>query len=134
MYTSDINIKKAGIVYLLISLFCMVFGAVYEVFSHEVYSGFMIYAFAFPLIGGALPFCIWALSDAKVHINRVSFNLWNSGIAAFTAGSILRGILEIYGTTNKIISAYWVIGAVFAVSAFVFHLIRSKNFKTDSEI
>ena len=58
---SDINqpgrsVLKTGYVYLLVSLVCAVFGAVYEHFSHGVYSGYMAYAFLFPLAGGALPF------------------------------------------------------------------------------
>ena len=54
MYISDIEAaakraSRTAFVYLLVSLFCALFGAVYEVFSHEVYSFYMIYAFAFPL-------------------------------------------------------------------------------------
>ena len=37
---------KTGFAYLLAALFCALFGFVYERFSHEVYSGFMIYAMA----------------------------------------------------------------------------------------
>lgn len=55
--TLDINrMNKTALYYLFISLFCILFGAVYELFSHEVYSYFMLYAFVIPLGGGALPF------------------------------------------------------------------------------
>ena len=39
-----------------------VLGAVYELFSHGVYSYFMLYAFLFPLAGGALPLLALSLS------------------------------------------------------------------------
>ncbi|MGN0504976.1 MAG: hypothetical protein ACI4FZ_00330 [Lachnospiraceae bacterium] len=115
MYTSDIdaNAKRAtktAFVYLLISIFCALFGAVYEMFSHEVYSFFMIYAFAFPLIGGTLPFFILHLARAKVYPDTFSGTLYHSGIATVTVGSIVQGILEIYGTTNLLTKYYWMIG------------------------
>ena len=48
--------------YLTASVFCALFGAVYELFSHGVYSYWMIYAFAFPLLLGAIP-CLAALQE-----------------------------------------------------------------------
>lgn len=48
---------------MLISIVLAAAGAVYEHFSFGVYSNFMIYAFAFPLIGGALPYLIMSLRD-----------------------------------------------------------------------
>ena len=38
--------------------FLALFGAIYEIFSHEVYSYFMLYAFAIPLAMGLLPYSI----------------------------------------------------------------------------
>lgn len=111
----------------------MIFGGVYEVFSHGVYSMYMIYAFAFPLIGGALPAYAAVFSGKELHPGRASYNLWNSAVAAFTAGSILKGVLEIYGTTNSITAAYWVIGVIFAVSAVVLQLFGLRKRKINTE-
>jgi hypothetical protein len=44
--------KTAG-VYLGVSLFCCLFGFIYERHSHGVHSGYMAYMFFFPLLGGA---------------------------------------------------------------------------------
>lgn len=44
---------KTACAYLAVSAFCAVFGAVYEHFSHNVYSACMVFAFAFPLAGGS---------------------------------------------------------------------------------
>lgn len=120
MYTSDIDIFRKGYAktafnYLLISLFCGFFGAVYELFSHEVYSFYMLYAFAFPLAGGTLPFLAMSLFRVKKHPSRLSKTMYHCGIATLTVGSIVCGILEIYGTTNRLTGVYWIVGAVLVV-------------------
>jgi len=103
---------RTAMSYLIAALCCMVFGAVYEVFSHEVYSFFMIYAFAIPLAGGTLPFLAMGIKGARRYPGTVSRNLYHAGIAALTAGSVMTGVLEIYGSTNSLIRAYWYAGAV----------------------
>lgn len=130
MSTSDINrmkyMAKTGFVYLFISMFCILFGAVYEYFSHEVYSYFMLYAFVFPLVGGALLF--FGMAYCRVPMpNRGSCNLYHSGIAALTTGSLFEGVLEIYGTTNRLISIYWILGAVFILTALIWYFACSKD-------
>ena len=52
---------KQCLYYLAASLFLAVFGRIYEHFSHEVYSWYMMYAFLLPLAGGALPALILSL-------------------------------------------------------------------------
>ena len=119
---TDTNSKRpvtTSFVYLLVSLFCVLFGAVYEMFSHEVYSFFMIYAFIFPLAGGTLPFLIMELSHKKRFPDTLSRNLYHSGIGTLTVGSIMQGVLDIYGTTNSLIKLYWLIGAALIVASAV---------------
>lgn len=127
--TSDSNrmkdMAKTGFLYLFISIFCILFGAVYEYFSHEVYSYFMLYAFAFPLVGGALLF--FAMAYYRVPTpNRASSILYHSGIAALTIGSLFEGVLEIYGTTNRLVSVYWILGGVFILTSLVLYFTSSK--------
>ena len=119
---------KVTLVYLVISCFCALFGAVYELFSHEVYSFYMIYAFSFPLVGGALPFAVYALSGAK-YPSAIARNLYHAGIATFTVGSIVRGVLEIYGTTNALSRFYWFVGAAFVVGGVAVGFIQSVLFR-----
>lgn len=104
------HIAKTGFIYLLISLFCVLFGAIYEHYSHQVYSGYMIYAFVFPLAGGALPFMALSLGSGRRLPGRLPINLYNAGIATLTVGSIMTGVLEIYGTTNDLLQIYWLVG------------------------
>ena len=130
MYTSDIEKKhsaaKTSFVYLLISVFCAMFGGVYETYSHEVYSYYMIYAFAFPLVGGALPFAAISLSRAKHYPGAIARNLYHAGIATMTVGSIIQGVLEIYGTTNEL-TKYYSIAAMclcaFAIICFLSQIV-----------
>lgn len=124
MYTLDINyFKKQTIVYFLISIFLMVFGLIYEQFSHDVYSNYMIYAFAIPQVIGMLPSMLFSFSIVKKLPNRTSVNLHNAAIATITVYSIIRGILEIYGTTNSLINWYIYIYIIFEISALFYQKI-----------
>ena len=119
---------KTACVYLAVSAFCAVFGAVYEHFSHNVYSAYMVFAFAFPLVGGALPFLI--LRALRVKRIAAPERLYHSGIAALTVGSIINGILEIYGTTNALSVVYWYAGAALCflgIALFVLRILRNNR-------
>lgn len=129
MFTSDIDMNrkrasKTTFVYLLISLFCILFGAVYEIYSHEVYSYYMIYAFCFPLVGGALVFSALSFLKLTKYPHAVSRNLYHSGIATLTVGSIVRGVLDIYGTTNVLSDYYWQLGILFSVIGVAIYIIE----------
>ena len=132
MFTSQLNVKndaylKTAYVYLLISLFCALFGAVYELFSHEVYSFYMIYAFVFPLVGGVLPFLLMAMGKLFINSSAVSCNLYHAGIATLTIGSILTGIVEIYGTTNTLIRIYWMAGTFMILGSLLLCMAQKKR-------
>ncbi len=126
MYTSDKKAIRNCIGHICASLFLAFFGAVYEKYSHEVYSYFMIYAFAIPLLFGALPFGLAALKN--VYPNDLAVNLWNSAIASLSVGSIFKGVLDIYGTTNRLIIVYPIVGIVFAaVSIIIISLFQNQR-------
>ena len=57
---------RTGFVYLACGVSCAVVGAVYEYFSHGVYSFWMAYACLFPLVLGALPFGAAALKGWRL--------------------------------------------------------------------
>ena len=94
--------------YLLAAICCALFGALYELFSHEVYSYFMICAFAFPLLLGAVP--LFLIQKRAIPFPGKAADLIHAGVAALTVGSIVQGVLEIYGTSNPLTAAYWVAG------------------------
>ena len=132
MYISDteMNAKRAAktsFVYLLVTLFLVLFGAVYEVFSHEVYSFYMIYAFAFPLVGGVLPFSAMNICRWKRYPHALARNLYHSGIATLSIGSIVQGVLEIYGTTNTLTGWYWIFGTGLIILSIISSLCVKEN-------
>lgn len=114
---------KTATVYLGISIFCAFFGAVYEHFGHGVYSNYMIYAFAIPLVFGSFVFLMIDLCG-KPYPNQLSHNLYGAGIAALTVGSIMKGILDIYGTTNKLTIIYLIAGVVLILNGAIDYIVN----------
>ena len=126
MCTSDTGNPRrrmalTAFVYLLISLFCALFGFVYECFSHEVYTLYMIYAFALPLAGGTLPYSCFALFFPRRYPGRAARNLYNAGIATLTVGSLFQGALVIYGTTNRLTWAYPIAGGLLLAAGILLY-------------
>jgi hypothetical protein len=118
---------KTAFAYLLGAGFCAFFGYVYEQFSHGVYSMDMIYAFAYPLLGGAIPFLALALWGRQPGSEKA---LYHCGIVTLTLGSILEGVLEIYGTTNRLMAVYPLFGwllIVSGVSLYLYNTFKGKN-------
>ena len=125
MYISDNKKRQAVRIagnYIAASLLCALFGAVYELFSHEVYSYSMIYAFVIPLAGGALPFLAVAMGHIGRFPGRISRSLYHAAITTFTIGSIMKGVLEIYGTTSALLPAYWIAGGLLTAGAVILNI------------
>ncbi len=97
--------------YLLVTILCALIGAVYELFSHEVYAYGMLYAFAFPLVGGMLPSLLLPKRGGGLPSGS-SRLLWHFGISSLTVGSFFSGALEIYGTSSRLTAVYWLMGGV----------------------
>ncbi len=108
--------------YLLVTILCAVFGAVYELFSHGVFAYGMLYAFAVPLLGGLLPVLVMLKYRIKLPPGK-SMLLWNFGISALTVGCLFHGALEIYGTTSRLTFVYWLIGGVCMLIALLMGLL-----------
>ncbi len=107
------------------AIFLALFGAVYETFSHEVYSYFMIYSFAIPLILGVLVYAVMLLMNRTP--GKTFLNLWNSGIAALSVGCLFKGVLDIYGTTNSLIIVYPIAGGMMLTAALLSRLFSAKR-------
>ena len=129
MSTSDNRRKqllKYAFFYMLITLFCVIFGAVYEQFGHGVYSYRMIYAFIVPLVLGAL--CISGIALRAKHLpGSEALLLWNCGTATMTVGLLFHGVLDIYGTTNNWPLVYYIAGAVLLCGGIIFYLIFDRH-------
>jgi len=107
---------KTAFVYLGISGFCGLFSAVYEAFSHGVYSPWMVFLFAWPLIGGALPYAL--IARFAGHLDLPWARLAHHGaVACATVGACVAGVLQIYGTSSAWVSLYWIAASVLAIPA-----------------
>jgi len=130
LFTSDEKTKSllnSAFCQLIFAIFCALFGAIYEIFSHEVYSFYMIYAFAIPLLFGTLLFWLLAKSGRKKPA-KLTLSFWNMAIATFTVGCIYKGIIEIYGTTNKLSVIYPLAGILLVVLAlFTYFFAKEKK-------
>ena len=116
---------------LIISVLVLIFGAVYEHFSYGVYSVYMIYAFAIPLLLGVLPFAVMLRFGKRFRLRQSGLKLYHFGIATLTVGSLVKGVLEIYGTTNSLTAFYWMSGALLVLAGLLCAFLPSKE--TDME-
>lgn len=121
LYILDIkDLKKENIFIIGFSIFTLVFAIIYEYFSHGVVSYFMIFAFLIPLLNLILN-CIFIYS--KFKITRLSKNLISMSIYTFTFFSIMKGVLDIFGTTNNLIFIYLIVGLLLFIFG-VFSLLK----------
>lgn len=104
-------------IYGAVTLLCIVGTKVYESFSYGEYSQYMRSMFWFPLVGGM---AIGMLLVKLEHpVQRLSFLLWNSGIAVLTTGCLVSGIITISGRTSVYDLYYWIIGICFLMGALL---------------
>lgn len=87
----------------------------------------MIYAFGFPLVLGVLPYFSLALFKAKKFPSAVARNLYNSGVATLTVGSIINGVLEIYGTTSYLTVYYTAAGIPLLIIGILIFLLKKNQ-------
>lgn len=121
MILSISDIKKIRKNYFYYSIFLVIFAFVYELFSHSVYSNYMIFAFLIPLIGG---YC--ASFFIKKGFSRTGILLYNLGIVTLSIGSVFKGVLEIYGTTNRLSFFYLVTGLLLVISGIIMCFLERK--------
>ncbi|HFI0323639.1 TPA: hypothetical protein ACGO5H_001077 [Streptococcus suis] len=111
---------RTFITYLATTAFLFIFSRIYESLSYGEISFFMHYMFCVTLIGGAL---LLGMLTLKPNLSRMTFNLWNSGVATITAGFLLRGIINLSGRSTTLDQPYWYVGAGFltlaAISLFI---------------
>lgn len=59
--------------------------------------------------------------NIKYFSKRLAFNLFNTGLTSYIVGMILKGILEIAGTSSPYIGIYPMIGMIIlGISLFIY--------------
>ena len=111
--------------YLLASLALAVAGAVYEYFSHGVYSNYMIYAFMVPLVLG----CLLHLGKSAEIIEAgglASEMLLMTSVATLSIWSVMKGVLGIYGTSNRLTAFYPVAAAILLTASVLIGFLNMR--------
>jgi hypothetical protein len=129
------HLLKTAIVYLAVSVFCVIFDRVYALFGHGVFSASMSFMFLYPLIAGSLLFIIlWLFvpNADKIFYYRLSYNSYNSGVATLTVESALKGVFDIAGTSSQYLIVFKVCGwslLCFGIVSYIFNYFAPpKNF------
>ena len=125
MFTSVIRSKRTTrtlIVYAAFTLFSLAVSEIYARFSHGVSSVFMTWLFCIPLIFGVAAFALGALLHFP-PMPRAAFNLYNSAVAAAATASLLRGVLEIAGTSSPLLIVFPLTAGIFAAAALVLWIL-----------
>jgi len=116
------TIKSRLLVNLLLTVFLAAFGAVYEVFSHGVYSYHMIYAFAVPLLLSVIPYTLCLIK--RKRLPRPAVRIWDCAVLTIAVGCVFQGVLDIYGTTNSLVMVYPVAGGALAAAAIAVMVVK----------
>lgn len=128
------TIARNFYIYCGVVAFCIVFGLIYESFSHGVVSFFMLHGFLFPLVLGFVPYLVLFITKSDKGFGEISSSAYNAGVATITVGSYFKGMLDIYGTTRDVyVIIYFTVGGVLFLFGFVTYLI-SIGLNSRSEI
>ena len=122
---SRARIKRLGWRFLWISFACAAFSFVYECFSHQVYALSMILAFLYPMIGGTLP--CFVISRLRRLPKPWTLYAWRAGVMTAMIGSLMRGALEIYGTSNRLTAAYSMLCGALCLAGALGYLIAPQK-------
>jgi len=128
----EYRLKKTIVIYVIITMFAVVFDKVYALFGHGVSSDAMTWMFLYPLVGGVIFYLLVAvfLPDiTRFYGYQIFYNIFNSGIAALTIGSLLKGIMEIAGTSSSYLRVYSFAGYILISMGLLMLLILAANYK-----
>lgn len=116
-------------IYMGVSVFCMVFYMIYDRFSHGVRSPYMTWLFAWPFLLGFLPGMVFWRFPRVRRPGRFTVNLYNSGVAAVTVSSLLRGIFEIAGTASDYQQRLMYAGVAMLFLGIAVYLLSIRDFR-----
>ena len=127
MFTSEKNskqVRRTMFIYLGIGAFVALFGAVYELNSHNVFSAAMVFACRYPLILGALMYLFMYFLPTKKVPGILVACIYHFGVAMATTKAIFIGVIDIYGTTNRVmVTVYTILAWVFVLLGLALYII-----------
>lgn len=108
----------------------LLFGAVYEHFSFGVYSGYMIYAFVPMLLETAF---LMIMYEKKIDISSTAKTFLRCAGVTASIGCIVCGIVEIYGTENRLLRYYAAAAGILYLTAFL-SMIKKTAHRSENAI
>ncbi|MDR1355547.1 MAG: hypothetical protein LBJ43_04755 [Propionibacteriaceae bacterium] len=142
--TTTLNFGKLALLWTGIAMLVGSCAAIYHQFAHGVVSLWMVSAFAWPLLGAALPYAMLALRQHSLltkhiiasqipaapqpHTQPIAANsavrsyswarvLHACAVTTFTLGAFMTGIFQIFGSPSDYTIYYWIAGAVLLLAA-----------------
>ena len=112
--------------YLIASTACAAVGLIYELFSHGVLSSYMVLGWVFPFVLGTIPNFLIRITGAKGP-GSAAENIYACGVATLTAGCMLKGVLEIFGTTNSMLKVYPIVALALIAAGALLYLFGKKK-------
>lgn len=105
--------------YGVVTVITLLFSVIYEYNSHGVYSPHMMGLALYPLVGGVLVFFLLARLERKWSPHWITVGTYQAALLSFLFGSLVKGVLDIYGTSSLYARVYWWTGAAFFVFCVV---------------
>ena len=59
--------------------------------------------------------------------------LYHAAMATLTTGSIIKGVLDIYGTTNRLLIGYAAAAAILIIAAAIHSAIEARNYEARND-
>ena len=94
------NMKRTLFISVCCTLFCLLFYMIYNLFSHGVHSPFMTFLFVWPLVLCVFPCALFLAAPGIPGPSLLCTLVWNTGAAAVTVSSLLRGVFDIAGNSS----------------------------------
>jgi hypothetical protein len=127
------DLRKMMVGFLLLSALCLVFSTIYNRYSHGVTSSYMTFLCLFPLLLGAIPSFLLSIHGFLPLPFQLSMNLYNTGLAAVTLSSAMRGIFEIAGTGSVLQVILMIIGILFLIAGALVYIFQSIYLRLQSD-
>lgn len=125
------QLRKTVRTYLILSLAAIAVDHIYGIFGHGVSSDAMTWMFLYPLLGGALFYFLIERRIPRVSAApgyRLSYNIYNSGIAVLTVAGLLKGILDIAGAASAYTVIFQMSGWAFVSAGAILLIIETLRY------
>ncbi|TFG81449.1 MAG: hypothetical protein E4G74_04125 [Erysipelotrichales bacterium] len=118
------KIGKNGIVYFALGIFAWLFNAIYGLFAHGVKSVYMANMWVV-LLAGAVFYILMHQIPGLRHrrFYRLFTNVLNTSVAVLVIGMLLRGIIDIAGSSSNYIIWYFNLSLIGFALSFILLLL-----------